>query len=252
MRYVRTASGWRPKLTAARVYVFWGQSNVRGQAPMAELPVEVATYQSNVYIWNGTAFVGLVAPTTNYYPEGGTNFGPEMAFARLARVTYPSQSVYIIKHAAGGIPLAATTGTTWNPNITGSYYSNATTEFNEAMAVLNGRGLNPIVQGFVWGQGEADATGGVTRATYAARQTELFNAVRTLVGNTALPIADMLIYGTDAGRTAINGAKADVKAGLTYISHIDANTAGWIQADNLHLNGVGQVGFGEAAFNLFK
>ncbi|HXI17994.1 MAG TPA: sialate O-acetylesterase [Chloroflexota bacterium] len=249
-RYVRTASGWRPVVNAARVFLLWGQSNVRGQASLASLPADLGGHIRNAYVWNGSIFVPLTV--NSGVPETGIAWGPEMRLAFSAAAAYPAEPIFIIKHAAGGIPLALTTAPTWNTAHASSYYAAARNQYSAAVAWLQARGYTPVVQGFLWGQGETDANNGVTRATYTARLTELFAGARELVGNTALPIADMLIYGTDAGRTAINGAKTDVAAAVPGITLVDTNIPSWINTDLVHLSGTGQSGLGLAAFNAFK
>jgi len=168
-----------------------------------------------------------------------------MQLAYAARKAYKSP-VYIIKYALSGTPLVTTTAPTWNPNVSGSLYSLALTEISEALAALSGKTVS--VEGMLWLQGEADGVAGQTRATYAARQTELFAGIRAAVSLPALPIVDMLIRGNTAAINTINDAKRDVQAAVPNIKLVDANALGAL-ADGVHLSGAGQVGFADQAFS---
>ena len=248
VRYTRSASGWRPKPCDCLLLVIAGQSNARGRATLDTLPARLDTL-SGCYFWNGSAFAPLKANTNNGYPEAGLDFGPEMQLAYLVRAKYPKLPVYIYKYAVGNTPLVRTSPTpTWNITVTGSLWDSFKSGYSAALNALTAQGRTPQVPGFVWVQGEADVSASVTRAAYGAALTALFNAVRTFLGDPELRILDMLVM--QSGNANVNGAKVDVKATLPNIAHFDARLQTSI-GDNVHMDGVGQIALGQAAFNLF-
>lgn len=248
-RNVRSAAGWRPKTTAARVFVLWGQSNVQGYAPLASLPSYLSGTLHHAYIWTGSAFAPLSQSNCGY-PSAGNDWGPELRLAYLAKELYKSESIYIVKHAVGATPLTPTADPTWNPNVSGSLYSTARAELNEALTLLSNQGRSPVVQGFLWGQGERDAGQGFSATAYRDRLLELFDGVRSFVGDTDLPIIDMLIIESGSAQVAINNAKKEVSAARGYVRHVDTTSLTDI-GDNLHLDGPAQLGFSQQAFDFF-
>jgi hypothetical protein len=250
VKQVWSPAGWRPKRTAARVFVLWGQSNVQGYATSVSLPGYLLGTLSRAYIWRGAAFAPLSLSTCGY-PDAGNDWGPELRLAYLAAEAYPREAIYIVKHAVGATPLTPTSGTTWNPNVSGSLYTTARGELGEALAALSSQGLSPVVQGFLWGQGERDAGQGFSATAYEARQFELFDAVRAYVGDSALPITDMLIIESGTAQLGINNAKRAVKAARQRITLVDTTSLTNI-GDNLHLDGAAQLSFAASAFAHFR
>jgi hypothetical protein len=234
----------------ADVIVMWGQSNIRGAAPLSELPGYLSGAQADVMHWMGSAtgFATLEAKTTSGYPEAGMDFGPEMRLGWEAKRFY-GRRVYLIKHAIGGTGLTPTTGSTWNPDVRGSLFDTAHQNLRDALRAIRNSGRIPVVRGFLWGQGEADAQLSITQSNYQTKQQVLFQSVRDAVGNPNLPIADMLVRSENFTVTTVNAAKTAVAVslGVRLIKTDSFDDRG----DNIHYNGLGMVAFGRHAFEYF-
>lgn len=234
---------------AVDVYVLWGQSNARGRSPLAELPEHLRGPMTGVYLWNGTSFAPLEAKVNSNYPQAGLDWGLEMQFGYLLRQDNPSKPVYLVKHSVGGTPLLPTSSNTWNPLVSSSLYVQAKTSLSKALTALEAQGKTPTVKGFVWVQGGADAVAGV-KSAYAARQSELFKGVRTLVGNPTLPIIDFYVRDEAYNAADVNAAKTAVASSLANIRILKADAFEDI-GDNMHFDGPANLAAGRHLFEGF-
>lgn len=232
------------------VYVLWGQSNARGRAPLAELPAHLRGPLAGVYLWNGSAYAPLEAKVNSNYPQAGLDWGLELQFGYLLRRNNPGKPVYLVKHSVGGTPLLPTSGTTWNPLVTGSLYAQAKASLSKALATLQAQGKVPTVKGFVWVQGGADAVAGV-KSAYTTRQSELFKGVRAFVGDPALPIIDLYVRGEAYDETDVNAAKTAVAGSLGGVRLLKADAFEDI-GDNRHFDGAANLAAGRHLFEGFS
>jgi hypothetical protein len=238
-----------PGAIFADCYIIWGQSNSRGRAPLAALPSTLTGARSNVMFWNGSSFAALQANTNNGYPEAGFDWGPEMLLSDLAQ-RHHGRTVYVIKHALSGTHLTPTTLPTWNPDVRGSIYDAAHTQLQNALRAIRNAGRIPVVRGFIWGQGEADAQLSITQANYQDKQQRLFQSVRDAVGNPNLPISDMLVRSENFTVTTVNGAKAAVASALGNVQLLKTDAFDDI-GDNVHYSAPAALAWGRHAFEHF-
>ncbi len=232
----------------ARVLILWGQSNARARAPLAELPATLSGARPDVLHWNGSSFTPLEAKINSNQPDPGLDWGPEMRLTALAAAYY-GETVYVVKYAVSGSPLTPIAAPTWNPSVTGSLYTAAHTQLQNALKAIRNSGRIPLPVGALWGQGEADAQLSITQQQYADKQTALFNSIRDAVGSPNLPIADMLVRSKNFTVTTVNGAKAQVATALGSKTII---TDGFSDiGDNVHLSGPAQLAFGRHAWERF-
>lgn len=137
------------------VYVMAGQSNMLGQAYVADLSAADAQPVPNAEIYfvsplqtNSHLKAWLpVAPGLGWHDD---NFGPELGFARQYHGLYPDRHLALIKVSQGATALFDV----WKAP-TGSLYQLLTKTVREQMQVLSTRG-RPEIAGFLWLQGESD------------------------------------------------------------------------------------------------
>lgn len=235
----------------ADVYLITGQSQAVGRAPLAALPASLSGTRPSAFIWNGSEFVNLQAQTTSGYPSAGNDWGAEMLLAELAAAKQ-GRPVFIVKVAVPNISLLAASGTTWNPDVSGSLADSLDSNIREARAWLRGKGRLPVFRGMVWLQGEADSKA-ANGAAYETKQTTLFNRVRALVGNNALPILDGMVrteFAEYTNAADINTAKANVASALGNIRLLKTNAFNDI-GDDVHYDGPGFLAAGRHAFEYF-
>jgi hypothetical protein len=169
-------------LRAVDVVLLGGQSNMQGIGKVADLPADIPRAVPHAFFWNGKAFEPLVTGVTRSSNRAG-EFGPEIGLG-LALATEASP-VYLIKHSASGMPLhAGWNAAKWegptpgpgrvtfypgekasDPN-TGTLYQAMLKPYRAGLAHLEKAGQSPVVKGFVWMQGEADAKNEVSAKEY--------------------------------------------------------------------------------------
>lgn len=235
---------------APLVFVLWGQSNIKGNAPIAELPAYLDGPLTDVDIWTGSAWAPLEADVNNNYPIPATDWGPEMMLGFLA-AAYSGKKVYIIKHGQPA-PLIPTTGNNWNVN-GGDEFDLAVTEMQQALSNLRGQGLSPDIVG-LWGQGKSDSGSTGVQTAYRDAQMALFNAWRSAAGESDMPILDLRVGndndpGSFPGIAEVNAAKDEVTANLANVQQIKALGMNDI-GDGNHFNGASQLAFGRHTFEI--
>jgi len=199
------------------VYLLAGQSNMDGRGSVQDLKGDLAPYageRPGVLLWysNGTirhlqghsaGWVPLqpgfavppgIRPTdgaTTQPAPGGQGkvelqlpfryFGPEVGFAKAMHDAEPDRQFALIKFTVGGSNLKRE----WNPQRK-LLYEQFVTAARAALQALTARGDTYTVCGFLWHQGESDAT--VPEADYEKLLGELLNDVRKEFKDPNLPI----------------------------------------------------------------
>ena len=183
----------------AKVILLGGQSNATGASYSSFLKEKVSTEQyeeyvngySNVKILysSGTLSSGVpsVRNKTSEFVDtklgqgiSGSAFGPELGLAAYLSKTYPDETFYIIKYAIGGSGLYAH----WNPE--DEEKNSCLVEFKETvdrgLELLDEMGLDPRIVGFVWMQGESDASTLYRAHEYYRLQKALIEDIRNEYG----------------------------------------------------------------------
>ena len=233
-----------------RRIAIWGQSNALGRALRSDISASplssdagLATFDAGlfdrVWIWTGAAYEKLQPSVNN--GAGAGDFGPEFGLAvRWMRET-TTGNLYIEKHTFSGVSI--------DPYFTpGNYYYNlAVTERTQAAAWLSANSITVTDAGWLWVQGESDS--GQTQSWYQTRLEALI-AGRTTDGFQTASTKRVLMkmhpststYG--AGPSAAKDAVATASASNT----VSIVMPYYMNADNTHLNGRGQVQLGYGAF----
>lgn len=162
------ADGGVPNVNDVDVYLIGGQSNATGQGYTKNIPssfvinTQVQLYHSSG-INSGAAANSWI--TLRPASEGadscnlGLRFGPELAFGNTIQSFYPARSIYLIKHATSNTGLAVD----WAPGSNATDTSRFGAQFKTFVSTVDGglkalqsKGLNPIIRGMLWQQGERD------------------------------------------------------------------------------------------------
>lgn len=164
------------------VFIVAGQSNAQSVilSGTSEVPSYLATPDSGVKVWDGSAFVTL----QEGFNSGGriTAVGPEWAyegeFLYHYRQDNPSKTVYLIKRAEGGTSLAVD----WDP--AGSLFGQMETFCVNGLSALVSAGHTPTVRAMLWMQGESDANNQTRANAYEVNLNNFISNVRSRCGDT--------------------------------------------------------------------
>lgn len=243
---VRTFSGklaTDPSDAGYDLVLLMGQSNMQGDNTGFDTRTDPAESRVLAYDWAGTyggQIAGALDPLN--HPGGATGVGPGMAFGRWYAATVPTnRRVLLVPVAVSGTPLGATTGNTWNPEITGSLYDQAATQ---ALAALAAAGANSRIVAALWVQGEQDTALGISTptATYQQLLKELVGQLRADLSLPGLPfiIGGMVPEFISQGATqaAIAGVHAAIPGLVRYTAYV-AGPSGNQKGDNLHYTPAG-------------
>lgn len=227
-------------MATSRVFLVAGQSNAAGQWAGA-IPSQLQTADAGIKIWTGAAWNTLVNGTNNQTlaaPAVGY-WGPEAQFCYLCRQAFPTDTVYILKHAVGSTEIAY-----YLPGGTG--YNAVTAALPTALAALT----TPNIEGLLWYQGEQDATTQVLADAYQAKLEQLATTVKTTwKGNEATRffIAQVWPQDTRPYLSTVRAAQAAFCA-ADPATRLLNDTTSYVYFDGVHLNGAGQVSCGQDMF----
>lgn len=239
----KTLRFFKPDAIGDVVVSIWGQSNAKGLAARADIaapplssdPGLEAYNQGSfdrVWIWTGAAFAKLTPASNNQ--SSTTEFGPEFGLAvRWMRETQ-SGNLYLFKNAASGVSI-----TSFEPGV-GTIWNRGVSWWSQIQSWLGARDIVPAQKHLVWVQGEADYT--QTQAWYQPRLENLMAAwtANGFLTPTSRVVLSQMPPGTSrygSGVTAAKNAIAAANPGLVNALLLPA----YMNADNLHYNGRGQV-----------
>lgn len=183
----------------AKVILLGGQSNATGASYGSYLKQNVSDEQyqeyvngySNVKILYASGTLASGMPSVRNKSDefvdtklgqgiSGSAFGPELGLAAYLSKTYPDETFYIIKYAIGSSGLYAH----WNPE--DEEKNSCLVEFKETvdygLELLEDQGLDPRIVGFVWMQGESDASTMFRAHEYYRLQKALVEDIRQEYG----------------------------------------------------------------------
>ncbi len=257
------------------VYLLAGQSNMQGLGHVAKTPGPWREAAEGVFFWNGDAFELLDPGATRLSTRAG-EFGPELGFARAMRLLRPGRRVYLIKFHRSGQPLHhGWDGGRWvggdpaagrrnfypgeadgDPGV-GVHYRDMLAMARAAVDHLRGEGVEPVLRGIVWMQGEADAKHGESAEAYADSlamlkrrlEEDLESGPVPFVFGQVLPHEPALPRFTHRGLLRERMAQADMRSGdARSIAGVwMVPTEGMpLHADTVHYNTEGQMLLGSA------
>jgi hypothetical protein len=187
------------------VYLLSGQSNMQGNAKLADLPEALQAPIPGCQFWDGKQFVELIPGKTKTSARPG-EFGPEITFARTMCELRPGKTIYIVKFYRSGQPLYhGWNGNEWaggdpapdrknfypgtetdDPNI-GTHYRDMMATTQPAFAALREAGHEPRLRGIVWMQGEQDAKHELSAGLYDKALGELKRRIEEDLNSKPVP-----------------------------------------------------------------
>ena len=232
-------------LSAQRVFVLAGQSNMVGRGDTSELSAPYDSPQPDVKIWNGSGWSTL-AP-------GGGDHGPELSLGRTLADHY-GETIYFVKRAEGGASLApdpARPDKSWDPD-TGTLYDELKTRVEDALANLGG---GADVKGFFWMQGEADSKDEAHAGAYLTNFHDLialakadFDApdMAVVLGRVNGTLYPNATFGDKYQFVAtVRAAQEQAAATLPSAAWVDTDALA-LNDDELHFSSAGQIDLGNA------
>lgn len=170
------------------VYLIGGQSNATGQGYAKNIPstfvinTKVQIYHSSGINSGGAANTWIALRGASEGADNcnlGLRFGPELGFGNNIQSLYPSRAIYLIKHATSNTGLAID----WAPGSNATDTSHFGAQFKTFVSTVDGgikalknKGLNPIIRGMLWQQGERDVDMGGTSASNYGKNLSAFIA----------------------------------------------------------------------------
>jgi hypothetical protein len=210
---------------AIDVYLIGGQSNATGQGYVAKLPADFVIDTSVMLYSSGPPHLDSGSTPNTWIPlrqdsESPDRFGPELGFGNHIKELYPDRRIAIIKHAHTGTSLYSD----WAPGADASDSAGFGPQFQVFVATvgpalqgLRDMGLDPVIRGMLWQQGEADADkGGAIAAAYGQNLDAFIARVREQWAAPGMLFVYGYVYpppNTGAGRDAVRQAEHDVDQG---------------------------------------
>jgi len=190
------------------VFLVAGQSNANGTNVVAEWNDMADGVISNVAVWNGRRINPLhIIQSTGHYGSGrGWTLGSGDVWSfsdyALSLIGETLTDVCMCRVTEGGTILAATenNGGSWNPTYsdipegTVALLEALETRYNNLVSFCNRNNIILNIRGLLWHQGEADSYDAECSAAYRYNFDLFIDKIRTITGNSDLPI----FYGTVA------------------------------------------------------
>ena len=259
--------------TEVDVYLLGGQSNMQGIGKLADLPPDIPREPDALLFWNGKAIEPLVVGKTRTSSRPD-EFGPELGLA--AALPKGGRLRCLVKYAASGMPLHhGFNAANWvgdepgpkrrtfypgeradDPN-QGTLYRDMLARFRAGIAALKDRGDTPVIRGFAWMQGEADAKQERSATEYAASLRRLRDRLAEDLGMMSLPMAFGQVLPHEPAlprfthRREIRAAMAaaDERSGKPEAipgARMVSTDGFGLLADTVHSDAAGQVALGRA------
>jgi lysophospholipase L1-like esterase len=226
---------------AQSLFVIAGQSNALGRGDSDDLKAPYDAPQTDAMYWTGSGWTPL-RPGFGV----GKDHGPELSLGRALADRY-EETIYIVKHAAGGTDLAED----WDPR-SGRQYKALRERVRAALADL---GQDARVEGFFWMQGEADCKRQAYAEAYRKNLVALIAAMRSDVGDRAVAFVlgrvhnalhpsekhdSKYRFAATVRAAQVGAAKADKR-----VAWVDTDAMG-LNEDELHFSSAGQIALGRS------
>jgi len=253
-RYGKSIPLWS-SYTEAPVVVISGQSNAASRATRgvsdANVPVEYQGNQTNVAIWDGSAWSTPFNLSNNdnmLGESGGVYFGMETVMGKeyIDRV---GGSVYIMKYAKGNTEMAYSPGNDyWGPdnntapNNGNRLYTSLLTEWWQSVREHQIASRKPVLKGFTEYQGENDAADATFAAAYQTNASNFYNRSRAeFATSSTAPIFICRIHAdiTETYKTEVRTAQENLATTLINCTLVSVDGYGLI--DSVHIGGAGQI-----------
>lgn len=255
------------------VYLLAGQSNMQGIGKLADLPADLPRKPPNAFFWSGKAFEPLVVGTTQTSNRPG-EFGPEIGL--VTALPESGRGRYLVKYAASGMPLHhGWDAATWvgdapgpkrrtfypgerpgDPN-QGTLYQGMVARFRAAIMALTASGDRPVIRGFVWMQGEADAKHERSATDYAASLRRLRDRLAADLNTESLPFVFGQVLPHEPAMARFTHRR-EIRAAMAAADERSGGPAAIVDArmistdgfgllpDTVHYDSAGQLALGRA------
>lgn len=227
----------------AKVILITGQSNAHGRADSSLATAGELEYHDKCLIWYNNQFTPLKIGAYGNNKSNPGLFGAELPIAMNFKANYPDETVYIIKHALGGVDID-------NCLPGGAVYEEFMT--NNVVPAINSllsSGIKPEVY-LYFSQGEADANESRYKQ-YNEKLSMLINTYRDkLCPDIKFIFPEIITTGiltrdTEINNTFKNTAKNDTNVFTLDTSLLPTN-------DNLHWNYAGVNELGTLLFDVIN
>ncbi len=243
--------------TDVPVFLLSGQSNMNGRAKVSDLSADqkqtVDDVMINLNSEGDTAKLGKWLTLGPGFGTGDSTMGPELFLGRTLSDSMPGRKIAFIKDAVSGtylghdadwLPPSSNNGTN------GVLYNNMMVHIDAAMksfgSAFDTANYTPRWAGFVWLQGEFDATNLGDANSYETNLTNLISDIRAKVKIPDLPVILPMIDVQNRWtyNSQIRAADVAVKQKLKNVDTMD--TRG-LPTDGEHYITAGQVTIGRIA-----
>lgn len=236
-------SGDGSSTLAARVFLLIGQSNMVGRPPFDG----GAEHPSIVRQWgrvapNDGVLIPATSPLQHVDPQIN-DMGLDLSFSIDWVQANPARSLILVPSAKGGSSLGSGD---WQKG--GLYYEDAVARANAAIAASPGA----VFAGFLWHQGEADASNG----NYQVQLDQMIADFRSdVTGAATVPFilggfSDIYV-GSDPNRAAMRNIVLDTPNRVSDTAVADASDL-TMQTDNLHFDAAALRILGSRYFTTFS
>jgi Carbohydrate esterase, sialic acid-specific acetylesterase/Chitobiase/beta-hexosaminidase C-terminal domain/F5/8 type C domain/Secretion system C-terminal sorting domain len=226
------------------VFILAGQSNAQGFSTDANLYPTNAIDTAIKLNWSYFNGANSSGQWINMQPQIG-RFGPEVTFSRNLKTAGYNPAIF--KYFQPGTGLAVD----WKAPGAGGIYDAMVVAYKAAIKKLTDAGNTVTVRGFVWIQGESDATPVAVANAYQANLTNLINDIRfNVVGNTCLPF----VVGVDEQFpgdfiTTVVQAQKNIVANIPKVAF--TSMIGLPKADYTHLTSAGVITQGTRVYDSY-
>jgi iduronate 2-sulfatase len=265
MRFVISLIAILAFITPARaehydIFLLAGQSNMDGRGKVSDLTGELASWKKEqpdvlfAYSNSGTRGKQLasdgwikLAPGYSVRPGKpkveklpGDTFGPEIGFGRTVADALHTH-IAILKYVEGGTSLQKD----WRVGAKDGIYAGMIPFVQKRLADLTARGDTFTLRGFVWHQGESDAS--LSQEEYSTLLQNLISSVRKDLQAPQLPVVIGEVYD-NGKRDNIRAAEKSTAAKLPYCEFAPA-TGLKTQDEGTHFDAASQIELGKRMGN---
>lgn len=235
--------------THYKIFVLSGQSNAVGVGGNTLFPEAYQAEQTNVQIWAGMQVdASLANKWLNVKPGFGAILavsGSELSFAKEISRRLPNDNIRIIKGAVAGTSLVEywLSPSAGVPSKEDLYHKLLNTVVKPALDDITAQGDTYEIAGFLWMQGESDASIPAMANAYEANLTHFIKDIRNDLGVSNLPFIIAKIDRTTSWpyNAVVRQAQDNVAIKMAKIGIFD--TAGF-ETDGAHYLSPGYVKIG--------
>jgi hypothetical protein len=242
-----------PKLAKnVDLFILAGQSNAQGwQGDGAYFPTDPLQLDQSIGLCY--TFIGTSSSSGNWItmqPQIGrfTNghFGLEVSFSRKLKEAGYNPAIF--KYSKGSTSIYSD----WKTPGAGGYYDQMIVELKKAIGVLEQKGFTVTIRGFVWIQGEADATATASPSFYSSLLSIVRDIRTNVAKNNNLPI----LLGVDEQHSSVVNFPIIVDSQKRIANELPnvifTSMIGLPKADATHLTPAGLVTHGIRIYDAYK